>query len=409
VNFDHRGPNGVVGSQGVVPATFVSISTDLTTAVDVCTPNAAGQTDRQVTGRNAPSVIGAVFNRDQFWDGRASHLFNGHDPFGGTANAAVPQSLCDGCSLASQAVGPAGSPVEMACAGRPWNGPQSLGSKLLPRSALGHQLVAIDDGVLGPWSAAPDPGLRCGDHPCTYQEMVAEAFGNMHADGAEDDFSVLFGQAVAAYEATLLPDQTPYDAFLAGDKSALSATAARGLTLFRGKGGCATCHAGAELTDATVSFAAAHGLVNRDGGDQGFHNIGVSSTMADLGRAGAGPMGVSYSVSAAPADRGAFKTPGLRNVMLTAPYFHDGSAATLDDVVALYNRGGNVANPELAKEVHPLALSVDERAALVVFLTEGLTDCRVAHERAPFDHPALALPGADPLVAVGARGTGACP
>ena len=194
------------------------------------------------------------------------------------------------------------------------------------------------------------------------------------------------------------------DLYLAGSKNALTGSQQSGLNIFSGKGKCTTCHAGAELTDASVSFAAQKGLINEDGGDQGFHNNGVRPTAEDLGRAGTGPNGVSYSVSGSPKDHGAFKTPGLRNVNLTAPYFHNGGKASLADVVDFYNRGGDFANPEKAKRIQPLSLSASEKAALVDFLTNGLTDPRVEKEQAPFDHPSLDLPNGAPLQAVGAAG-----
>jgi cytochrome c peroxidase len=214
---------------------------------------------------------------------------------------------------------------------------------------------------------------------------------------------------VQAYEATLIPDQTPYDRFLAGQSSALTAQQQVGLDRFQGKGNCTKCHAGAELSDATVSFAAKNGLINEDGGDQGFHNIGVRPTADDLGRAGTGPRGVSWSISGKTADRGAFKTPSLRNVKLTAPYFHNGGKATLADVVDFYSRGGDFANPELAKRLKIKAFDASEQTALVDFLTNALTDCRVEKERAPFDHPSLAIPNGSALSAVGSAGTGTCP
>jgi cytochrome c peroxidase len=194
------------------------------------------------------------------------------------------------------------------------------------------------------------------------------------------------------------------DLYLAGDRSQLTPSQQLGLNVLNGKGKCTTCHAGAELTDASISFAANKGLINEDGGDQGFHNNGVRPTAEDQGRASLGPQGKPFSVSGSPKDHGAFKTPGLRNVKLTAPYFHNGGKATLADVVDFYNRGGDFANPEKAKRIQSLSLSASEKAALVDFLTNGLTDPRVENERAPFDHPSLSLPNGDPLPAVGAAG-----
>ena len=116
-------------------------------------------------------------------------------------------------------------------------------------------------------------GLRCGDHACTYGELIAAAFG------PTQNFARVFGQAIAAYESTLIPDATPYDRFLRGDAHALTARQSDGFGVFSNPlTGCINCHAGAELSDASLSFAAAHGLLNVDGGDQGFHHTGVRPT-----------------------------------------------------------------------------------------------------------------------------------
>jgi cytochrome c peroxidase len=260
--------------------------------------------------------------------------------------------------------------------------------------------------VLGALSNAPGPGLRCGTRPCTYPDLIAGAFGLEAVLDAEERFSSLWGQAIQAYEATLVPDHTPYDRYLAGDAAALGPNQLAGLAVFRGKGGCAACHAEPELTDASVRFGSENGLVNGDGGDQGFHNIGVRPTAEDLGRAGSGPDGRPLSVSGAPADRGAFKTPALRNAALTAPYFHDGSVPTLDLVIDFYENGGFYANAEKSRFVQPIAFTREEKAALVEFLQIALTDCRVQYGAAPFDHPSLDIPDGPSLPAVGAQGIG---
>ena len=173
--------------------------------------------ERRVTPRNSPRSS-ARRTSARTLGRRASHVFNGHDPFGLTDNAGAERSSAvEYASLASQAVGPANDPVEMACEGRPFNGPGSLASKLLARVPLGLQEVSPADGVLGRWSAAPGKGLRCGDRPCTYRELIAEAFGAEMAERAEERFSRIWGEAIQAYEATLIPDQTPLDRYLAGD------------------------------------------------------------------------------------------------------------------------------------------------------------------------------------------------
>ena len=401
-----------VGSQGVATTQFVGVDPDPTHAADVCTtrPNPVFGTFRQVTGRNAPTVVGAAFFRDAFWDGRANHVFNGVDPFGQTANASPsPLGAVGNAALASQSVGPPGNDVEMSCTGRTFNA-GGIGTKLLARQPLRLQQVAISDGVLGGLANPSGPGLICAGSPCSYDNLIRPAFGDALANVAEAKFSLIWGEAVQAYEATLIPDQTPLDHYLTGNTSALTAQQQRGLDRFQGKGNCTKCHAGALLSDATVSFFAASGAINRDGGDQGFHNLGVRPTAEDLGRAGLGPAAASFSVSGSAFDRGAFKTPGLRNVKLTAPYFHNGGKATLADVVAFYTRGGDFANPERAGDLQPRSFDASDQAALVDFLTNALTDCRVEMQRAPFDHPALPIPDRSAgLPATGANGLGSCP
>jgi cytochrome c peroxidase len=403
----------IIGSQGVVGAVFSAINPNPAVAADQCTPDQTAPffANRRVTGRNAPTVIGAAFFRDNFWDGRANHRFNGHNPFGDTRNNTEGNFVDeDNASLASQSVGPPGNPTEMSCLGRLFNGSNSLASKMLARTPLGLQAVAASDGVLGALVNANGVGLAT-----SYTQMIIDAFGAAQGANAGAQFSSFWGQALQAYESTLIPDQTPFDRFLAGDTNAMTSNQKAGWTAFKGDGGnptdrsCFSCHAGSELSDATVSYAAAHGIVNVDGGDQGFHNIGVRPTTDDLGRA-ANPNGTPWSVSGSIFDHGAFKTPSLRNVKLTGPYFHDGGVATLAEVFEFYHDHGFFQNQgSLASQFDRLNTSGGDRDKIVDFLTNALTDCRVEKRRAPFDGPALALPNGTALVAVGAQGTGSCP
>jgi cytochrome c peroxidase len=387
----HAGEDISPGSNGVVAADFNQVDPNPAVAHDDCTVTGA---TRQVTGRNAPSVINAVFNRDNFWDGRGNHNFNGFNPLGLTGNNTdgVLVNMTNS-SLASQATGPANSPVEMACAGRPFNGDNSLASKMLARPPLQFQQVSPRDSVLGSLANPSGNGLNT-----TYGAMVQAAFGSVDPQA---NFSSIWGQAVQAYEATLISDQTPMDRYLSGIRSALTSNQQQGLNIFTGKGNCTTCHAGPEMTDASVNFYLSNGARNRDGGDQGFHNIGVRPTNEDLGRAGLGPNGVPWSVSGSIFDRGAFKTPSLRNIGLRAPYFHNGGKTTLTDVVNFYNRGGDFANAEKSHDMKPLSFGGSDISALVDFLQNGLTDCRVAREQAPFDHPSLVVSNGISLPATG--------
>lgn len=402
------GSDDRVGSPGIAAATFVGVDPDPASAADLCTPATSplfGEA-RQVTDRNAPSVIDAVFYRALFWDGRANPTFNGRDPFGDTKNSPGGALVhVENAALASQSMGPPGNAVEMACLGRPMNGPGGLGAKLLARTPLGKQRVSAADGVLGPVSAAPGNGLTV-----TYQDLIDAAFAPAVAQEAEAQFSRIFGQAIQAYESTLIADQTPFDHYLAGDESAMTEKQLAGWDAFRDRraGDCFNCHAGPELSDATFGFAAENGLYHIDGGDQGFHNVGSSLTADDPGRAGVGPNGEPYSKSGSTSDKGAFKTPGLRNVKLTAPYMHNGSVADLEGILAFY-ADHEVVNREESVDVAEVQLTDEDRANLLDFLTNALTDCRVEKELAPFDHPSLPLPGGEPLAEVGASGTGPCP
>ncbi len=145
-------------------------------------------------------------------------------------------------------------------------------------------------------------------------------------------------RAIAAFERTLIVRDTPYDRFRAGDATALTPEQRRGLRLFTGRARCIACHADERFTDDS------------------FHHVGRDT--GDVGRA-AVFQGASLT--------GAFKTPGLRNVALTAPYFHDGGIATLAEVVAYYNRGGDRARGQ-DPLIRPLHLSADEQSDLVAFL-----------------------------------------
>jgi cytochrome c peroxidase len=405
----HSKNDDIVGSQGIIAGRFASFPSDPEAADDTCTFNGF---HRQVTGRQAPTVIGAVFNRFQFWDGRASNIFNGVNPFGNTgnnSNTALVQMT--NSSLASQAVGPVNNTIEMACNGRIFNGPDSVATKLLSRKALNKQKVDATDSVLGGFANTTGNGLTQ-----TYQQMINAAFSPAVAADATNQFSSIFGQAIQAYESTLIPDRTPFDRYLAGNKNALTYSQQAGLVIFNSKANCTECHESTEMSDATVSYFNREGAVNEDGADSGFHNIGTTPTNNDLGRAGLGPNGVPWAQTTSANNRGAFKTPQLRNIKLTAPYFVRGNVATLADVVKFYNQAGFFNNPEKSAELEPLNLSTLEQAFLVDFLTNALTDCRVEKRAAPFDHPALPLPNSTGvagvsggvLQATGRNGTGPC-
>lgn len=180
--------------------------------------------------------------------------------------------------------------------------------------------------------------------------------------GYKDQFQKVFGtdvtpegiaKSIAAFERTVLSGDAPYDKFKAGDKAALSESAQRGLKLFFGRANCSACHSGASFTDSA------------------FHNIGLDSP--DVGR---------MEVSKLPGDKGAMKTPTLREIARSAPYMHNGSLKTLEEVVAHYNKGGN-DNPQQDEEIFPLRLSDQDQADLVTFLKEGLSSASYPTTTAP--------------------------
>jgi cytochrome c peroxidase len=176
------------------------------------------------------------------------------------------------------------------------------------------------------------------------EPKYAQAFRQLY--GAPPNLK-LIGDAIAAFEQTLVTPDSPFDRYARGDRSALSEQQKRGLILFVGKAACSQCHLGPNFTDGV------------------FHDLGAAPL------SGAPPDAGRFEVTKNPADRGAFKTPTLRNVSLTAPYLHDGSMATLRQVVDFYNKGGG---PDAGKSdrLFELGLTAAEIEDLISFL-ESLT------------------------------------
>ncbi|MGE0378180.1 MAG: cytochrome-c peroxidase, partial [Planctomycetaceae bacterium] len=173
-----------------------------------------------------------------------------------------------------------------------------------------------------------------------YREQFQKTFGT---DVTQEGIA----KAIAAFERTVISGDAPYDQFVAGDKGAMSLPARHGRTLFFGKAHCSACHVGPNFTD------------------NAFHNLGVNidRDQPDVGR---------QAISNLLGDRGSFKTPTLREIARTAPYMHDGSLQTLEEVVAYYNKGAT-PNSQLDEELAPLNLSPAEQQDLVTFLKEGLS------------------------------------
>ncbi len=443
----------VASSAGVFKRTFnATNSSDIN---DDCTSNpdaifnVGGTSTRQVEPRNTPTTINAGYNFRNFWDGRANNVFNGVSPFGLRDKSAgvfinnngitkKPLNLKNS-SLASQAVGPVLSILEMSCNQRQF---ADVGRKVLPHRPLANQSIHSQD------SALSSLGTLIGSNG-TYADLVKKAFNSAYWNGScatcgspanggapysqmEANFPMIFGLAVQLYEATLVSDDSKFDKWKQSSTS-LTAQEQQGHDVFNSKGKCSSCHNGPVLTSA-ANLSNNNQLVERmkmkNGGialyDTGFYNLGVVPTSYDIGVGGVDPWNNPLSFSKQyqtgkfvdnfnidscrflekywpscsstsslstekVAVNGSFKVPTLRNIALTGPYFHNGSAATLEQVVDFYDRGGNFDNTEKHPDITSLGLSSSEKAALVAFL-KTLTDDRVAYEKAPFDHPSLIVP-----------------
>ena len=443
--------NDVVSSQGVFDTQFVDVAPP--GAVDQCNDvpdifHVGQYNTRRVEPRNAPTMVNAVFNFRNFWDGRANNNFNGQNPFGQRdpdakvfkadplGNVQPVSIVLPLSSLASQSVGPPVSAFEMSCAGRTW---AAIGRKLLNPGVipLAKQRVHPNDSVLGRLARPASTGLNT-----SYANLVQQSFrpewwssgqtltiAGKSFTQAEANFALFFGLAVQLYEATLVADDSRFDRFLEGNSLALTDFEKQGLNIFQNQGKCQNCHGGPELTNASVRNVMnqrIERMVMGDGGcaiyDNGFYNIGVRPTPEDLGVGGTDPFGNPLSetrmamqgklpeialnppLGAVPecdgraAVDGAFKTPSLRGVELTGPYFHNGGKGTLQQVVEFYNRGGDFARENIANldpDIQPIGLLPSDIDAVVAFL-QALTDERVRQDQAPFDHPQLFRPQGHP-------------
>ncbi|BDA78650.1 cytochrome c551 peroxidase [Leptospira kobayashii] len=268
---------------------------------------------RKLTGtRNAPTVLNAVFLKTQFWDGRRP-------------------------DLEGQSKDPLLNPVEHGL---------SSHEDLL-------KIIRSDSDYLAKFKKvfSVDENLVTIDH---------------------------VAKAIAAFERTIISGDSPFDRYRYGkDTNAISPAAIRGLAVYLGKGRCQDCHT---IGDTSAVFF-----------DDKFHNLGVgfkkiqprlqiileetakakksgskktdeeiltNLESSELGR---------FAVTGNTEDLGAFKTPGLRNITLTAPYMHDGSLNSLEQVIELYDKGGE-ENPFLSSGIRPLGLSPGEKSDLVAFL-----------------------------------------
>jgi cytochrome c peroxidase len=245
------------------------------------------------------------------------------------------------------------------------NAPSILNAAFYTTFFLDGRAKTLEDQVLGPFLNPVEHGLNdfkkiisTVQSDSEYRKLFQQVFNI-----SKDQITIAYvSKAIASFERTLIAGNSTFDQYYFGrDKNRLSASAARGLRLFRRKGNCANCH---EISWNNALFT-----------DNRFYNIGVGMQRlnpdnaidaSDLSAAQRSELG-RYNVTHQLQDIGKFKTPTLRNISLTAPYMHDGSMASLEDVVEYYDKGGE-SNKFLDAAIYPLHFSKQEKADLVEFL-----------------------------------------
>jgi len=237
-----------------------------------------------------------------------------------------------------------GEPVSTGIKGQKGtrNAPTSINSTYMALQFWDGRGKNLEDQAAGPMTNPVEMGNanhqviveRIAKIPA-YAELFQKAFGGPPTKDR-------LVQAIASFERTVLSGNSKYDRFNAGEANALNESEKRGKDLFFGKAMCIVCHNGPNFSDSQ------------------FHNLGVgmSKPNPDLGR---------YTQTKAERDKGAFKTPTLRDVEKHAPYMHDGSQKSLEEVVEFYDQGGE-ANPQLDPLVRKLNLTPQEKADLVNFM-----------------------------------------
>ena len=384
--FTHDGnPRIIRGSLGVRAAEFLGIQLD-GDGIPQAYDHVNNLGDWLVTDKNAPAAVdsNSIHN---FWDGRANNTFNGVDTTGAPIPPLVTSSgsrsvLIDNASQASQAVGPVNSSVEMAAAGRT---AADVGFKMLNAIPLRYQQGDVRDelqyfgyGEAGGYkelieatfSAGPlDTFLSNTDSGTTITVYTADNEPETrNLTVTESNFSLFFGVSVALYEQSLesVPKKLP------NKKQRKAFKEMR----------CDKCH---------YEDGRSHAVIG-DVGNRPFEATGVErlSTGPGVTVEALNPLSVTPNDEAEP-DIGQFKSSHLLNLTLTAPYFHDGSAETLEDMLDFYVRGGDFNLDNVDSHVRPLDATRKEYKR-VLRMMRNLTDPRIEAGDYPFAHPSLGIP-----------------
>ena len=231
----------------------------------------------------------------------------------------------------------------------------------LPLQFWDGRAPSLEEQAKGPIANPVEMGnthevmIRTVDHIPGYVEEFKTVFGTDHITLDQ------IAQAIAAYERTVVTTDSPFDRYVRGDDGALTPLEKEGLAVFNGKGHCTACHWGGNFTDGR------------------FHNLGVKPSTTgkeDLGR---------YEITKNEQDKGAFKTPTVRDAARRPPYLHDGSEKSLASLVEFYNRGGDVRSTTLDPLMVPLGLTQHEKKALVAFMARAMnsTNPEVAAVKPP--------------------------
>ncbi|HEX8875319.1 MAG TPA: cytochrome c peroxidase [Phycisphaerales bacterium] len=340
----HPGPDNILNTPDDIIASPGVIKSDDLNSYDV---DAVFGLRPQITSRAANSNINAMYAPDLFWDGRARSQFI--DPETGQV------AIQNGGGLESQAAGPPLSDVEMAHSNLNWS---TLNEKL-------QRVRAMDLATNIPADVA-----NVLNTTRSYRELFRRAFGDETISARRIAF------ALATYQRTLVANQTPWDAFQAGNAAALTPNQQQGLQAFLAVGpntaSCAVCH-------TPPLFA---NVINNPAPPSMFRNLGLRPNNEDIGR---------QAVTGVPGDLGRFKVPSLRNASLKRSFMHNGQFNTIAQVLGFYAGARNIQPPPPNRDpvLNGINLPPNVAGQINDFISNGLLDPRVRDQTFPFDRATL--------------------